>query len=156
MKLELRFKVKLILFVTICLYLQVFNCASPKMEEIELILGDEVFTVEVARKKEDKEKGLMYRESLDKRKGMLFVYKEEKRPGFWNANVNFPLSIAFINKNRIIMQIEDMEAGNPKTIRSRFSICYALELLQGTFNEINVEVGDKIIFPHDFEQIIDK
>ena len=125
-----------------------FGCDSQRLETVELILGGEIFRVEVARTREEKAAGLMYRKKLGARRGMIFVYDVDTPMNFWMANTSIPLSIAFIDRDGIIVQIEDMQPFDLSGVKSRISVRYALELNQDAFSEIGV--GDRITFPDGF------
>jgi uncharacterized protein len=130
----------------------IFNsCSSSSLEKIEIIIAGEKFIVEVAREPEDLTKGLMFRESLGEREGMLFAYEYDKPLKFWNNNVNFPLSLAFITKTGMIIQIEHMDADDPDSVYSKYSVRYALEVNEGIFEELGVSIKDYIIFPEGFK-----
>ena len=79
------FRNHLFIFFLILLF---FSCGSS-MEKIEIEVGGEKFTVEVARQPEDQRKGLMFRDSLGEREGMLFAYDYDKPLKFWNNNVQY-------------------------------------------------------------------
>ncbi len=138
--------------IWIILILLLFRCTPSSMEKIEIQIAGEAFIVEVAREWDDQEDGLMHRAELGQREGMLFVYDYDKLMKFWNNNVNFPLSIAFLTKTGMIVQIEDMKGGDPSTIYSKYSVRYALEVNQGIFEELGIGLNDYIIFPDDFNR----
>jgi uncharacterized membrane protein (UPF0127 family) len=121
--------------------------AQGKLETIKLEIGGVTFTVEVARTAEEKQKGLMYRKKLGRRQGMLFPYPVDTPMRFWMANTQIPLSIAFIDRDGVIVQIEDLEPFDLESVRSRISVRYALEVNQGVFEELGVQVGDVIAIP---------
>ena len=93
----------------------------------------------------------MYRENLGEKEGMLFAYDYDKHLNFWNNNVNFPLSIAFMTKTGKIVQIENMKAGDPSSVHSKLSVRYALEVNQGVFEELGIGVNDYVILPEEFK-----
>ena len=93
----------------------------------------------------------MSRQSLGEREGMLFVYKEDRRLSFWMKNTSIPLSIAFISGQGKIIQIEKMKPFDPTTVRSKISVRYALEILQGTFDRLGMREGDMVVFPEGFK-----
>ena len=121
--------------------------AQSKLDTVKLEIGGLTFKVEVARTAEEKSKGLMYRKKLGRRQGMLFPYPVDTPMSFWMANTQIPLSIAFIDRNGVIVQIEDMEPFDLNSVRSRISVRYALEVNQGVFEELAVQVGDVIVIP---------
>ena len=145
-------------FNTICrwhaillLLLSAFLSSCQDSKEITVLrIGGERFRVEVVRTREDQIDGLMYRKHLGEREGMLFVYPVDRRLAFWMKNTEVPLSLAYIDRNGQIIQIEDMQPFDAKTIWSKFSVRYALEVAQGAFEKIGVQVGDQVGFPDNF------
>jgi len=70
----------------------------------------------------------MFRDSLPENAGMLFVYEREDGYAMWMKNTYVPLSVAFIDRRGVILNIEDME---PQTLDSHASAGpakYALEM----------------------------
>ena len=103
-------------------------------------------TVETADTLESQEKGLMGRESLDENRGMLFVYERDAKKSFWMKNTTIPLSIAYIAADGTIREIYDMEPLSTRTVDSRYSVRYALEVNQGAFERHGIKAGDKVEF----------
>ena len=114
-----------------------------------VILKEKKIRVEVARSEGEKARGLMFRESLAKEEGMLFVYDREEILSFWMKNTRIPLSIAFIDKNGKILELQDMEPFSLRTHVSARPAKYALEVNQGWFKKNGIEVGDVIKLPPD-------
>ena len=103
-------------------------------------------TVETADTLESQEKGLMGRESLDENRGMLFVYDRDAKKSFWMKNTTIPLSIAYIAADGTIREIYDMEPLSTRTVDSKYSVRYALEVNQGAFDRHGIKAGDKVEF----------
>jgi uncharacterized protein len=105
--------------------------------------------VEVADDLAEQAKGLMDRTTLGENKGMLFVYPEERELSFWMKNTLIPLSIAFIDSERRIIDIQDMKPldDEPPSYVSAEPAQYALEVNQGFFEERGVRVGDRVELP---------
>ncbi len=116
-------------------------------ETVDMKLGGELFHIEVVRTKEDQAMGLMYRKKLGDKEGMLFAYEVDSPLRFWMANTEIPLSIAFIDREGVIIQIEDMQPFDLTPVRSKIAVRYALEVKQGRFNELGVAVGDRLEVP---------
>jgi len=104
----------------------------------------------VARTEHERANGLMNRKSLKENHGMLFAYDHDEKLSFWMKNTSIPLSIAFISKEGTIKEIADMTPYSIKTIESRHSVRYALEVTQGTFEKLGIGVGDRVAFPPSF------
>lgn len=127
------------------------GCREEKLDEvISLEVGSDVYRVEVARTEEQRERGLMNRESLGEKEGMLFVFERDQHLGFWMKDTTIPLSIAFISADGTIREIRDLEPLSERTVKSSRAVRYALELPRGAFERSGAEPGDRIGFPEDF------
>lgn len=112
--------------------------------------GDKVeVRVEIADEPEEQAKGLMDRTSLGEERGMLFVYPDEQVRSFWMRNTLIPLSIAYMDAEGRIVDIQDMKAldDDPPHYVSKEPARYALEVNRGFFEERGVEVGDRAELP---------
>ncbi len=102
--------------------------------------------VELANTVKSRTYGLMYRKKVDLNKGMLFIFKKEKYLSFWMKNVSIPLSIAYIDKNGIIKDIQDMKPFDISiTYPSKYPAKYALEVNQGWFKKNMIKEGNKVL-----------
>ena len=129
---------------------------EPKVSEAGLPTGsvllgsedEEVFVdVEIAQTDEHRQEGLMARESLPEDSGMMFVYFEPVQNGFWMQDVRFPLSVAFIDEDRRITEIIDMDVcqeGSCTAYTPAKEYTAALEVNQGAFEKWGIEVGDTV------------
>jgi uncharacterized protein len=122
------------------------EAAGPRVV-IETDAGEVEVTVEVADDDEEREVGLMNRESLPADAGMLFVFEEDSSGGFWMKNTLIPLSIAFADSGGTILRILDMEPceADPCEIYDP-GVFYrsALEVNRGAFDRLGVEEGDRL------------
>jgi uncharacterized protein len=93
--------------------------------------------------------GLRGRGSLPEDRGMLFVFPAEAPRTFTMANTPIALSIAFIDSESRIIDIQDMEPldDEPPGYVSAEPAQYALEVNQGFFEERGVRVGDRVVLP---------
>jgi len=105
--------------------------------------------VEVADDLAEQAKGLMDRTALGENRGMLFVFPEERELSFWMKNTLIPLSIAFIDSEERIVDIQDMKPldDEPPNYVSAEPAQYALEVNQGFFEKRGVKVGDRVEVP---------
>lgn len=114
---------------------------------IETASGEFEVPVEVADTPEEREVGLMNRESLPADAGMIFLFEEDTASGFWMKNTLIPLSIAFADADGTIVSILDMEPceADPCEIYDP-GVPYrsALEVNQGAFADWGVQEGDRL------------
>ena len=135
------------LILALLMVLFAFSCKKDDALQTQLLrINQWEITVETADTQEAQEKGLMGRESLDEDRGMLFVYDLDSRKSFWMKNTKIPLSIAYIAADGTIREIYDMEPLSTRTVDSRYSVRYALEVNQGAFQRHGIKTGDKVEF----------
>jgi len=135
-----------------CILLLTFLGATAFPQEdkknLAILMGKgKKLRVQVARTEAEKAKGLMFRESLGKDEGMLFIYDREEMLSFWMKNTRIPLSIAFIDQQGRIVDIQDMEPFSLRTRVSARPAQYALEVNQGWFKKNGIDVGDSVHLP---------
>jgi uncharacterized protein len=97
----------------------------------------------------ERARGLMYRTALAEDRGMLFVYSDEAQRSFWMRNTLIPLSIAFMDSEGRIVDIQDMKSldDDPPHYVSAKPAQYALEVNRGFFEEHGIKVGDRVELP---------
>ena len=80
---------------------------------------------------------------------MLFVYPDERELSFWMRNTLIPLSIAFMDSEGRIVDIQDMKPldDTPPHYTSAEPAQYALEVNKGFLDGRGVEVGDTAALP---------
>jgi uncharacterized membrane protein (UPF0127 family) len=116
-----------------------------------------VVKIELAETEEVRQRGLQHRTSLPPDSGMLFVYPEENILSFWMKDTPLPLSIAFIKSDGTILEIYDMQPNNDKDIISSSApVQYALEMIQGWFNQSQIKAGDTVVFSKELKEFTTK
>jgi uncharacterized membrane protein (UPF0127 family) len=95
----------------------------------------------------------MFRQELADDAGMLFVFPQDQGLSFWMRNTTIPLSIAFIDSERRIINIADMQPLDESSVPSERPARYALEVNQGWFAVRGIKPGDRVEFvlPADLE-----
>lgn len=145
-----RFLTQLALFpgvVAAALLLGTSACAREGLESIPLEVSGQRLTVELARTEAEQARGLMYRTELPDNHGMLFVYTRPTQVAYWMKNTFIPLSIAFIDSKKRIVNIADMAPNNEtRTYPSAGPVQYVLEVNQGWFTQHQVKPGDLVTF----------
>lgn len=123
--------------------------AQDPLPTVTLDIDGHSLVAEVARTREQRYMGLSFRQELGDAAGMLFVYPDTKRRAYTMRNTLIPLSIAFIDENRVIDEIIDMDVGPGQIFPSREPAMYALEVNQGWFDRRDIEPGSLIRVPDD-------
>lgn len=119
-------------------------CAGAQQTSLKttrLSAGMHMITAEVAASDPERQQGLMYREKMANNHGMVFVFDQPNTQCMWMKNTFLPLSIAFIDEQGKIVNIEDMQ---PQTLESHCSakpVKYALEMNLGWFKAKNIKPG---------------
>ena len=122
------------------------GAVAQAAELVPLRVGGIEIQVEIADDADERQRGLMYRESLGENEGMLFVYPEQRTLGFWMQNTLIPLDIAYIDREGRIVDIQQMEPQTTETHDSAAPAMYALEMNQGWFEANGIRIGDRIEF----------
>ncbi len=103
--------------------------------------------VEIADTNTEQERGLKERTELAENAGMLFVFPQEHQPSFFMKDTLIPLSVAFIDTEGYIVDIQDMQPLDLTQHRSPKPVKYALEVNQGFFEERGIQVGNRVDLP---------
>jgi uncharacterized membrane protein (UPF0127 family) len=103
--------------------------------------------VEIADEEDEQKRGLMERTALAEEAGMLFVFRGERPLSFWMKDTLIPLSIAYIDGDGGIVDIQDMQPLDESSHPSAAPAQYALEVNQGFFEARGVQVGDEADLP---------
>jgi uncharacterized membrane protein (UPF0127 family) len=105
--------------------------------------------VEIADTDAERQRGLMGRTALPEDQGMLFVFGGEQELSFWMRNTLIPLSIAYIDSEGRIVDIQDMKPldDDPPHYVSAEPARYALEVNRGFFEKHSIMVGDRAELP---------
>ena len=121
--------------------LLIMGCGS-KLPVATLDVAGHSVKAEIAATDDSRQRGLMFRDSMGTDDGMLFVYEDQQVRHFWMKDTRIPLSIAFANREGVIVRIEDMKPFDTETRTSSLvPATYALEMNQGWFAKNGVEKG---------------
>lgn len=110
----------------------------------ETTIKNKNLEIEIADTPLKRSLGLMYRKSLAPNSGMLFKFNKEKPLSFWMKDTHIPLSIAYLNKDGVIINIENMNPFSLDGVKSMVPCKYALEVNQGWFEQNGIKAGDQL------------
>jgi len=117
---------------------------AAELPQIRLTIGKSSVAAEVASTEGQRETGLMNRRMLPEDRGMLFVFPEIALHAMWMMNTYVPLSVAFLDRDGVIINIEDMQPQTQDTHPAARPARYALEVNQGWFRKRGIKPGDKV------------
>jgi hypothetical protein len=116
----------------------------PKFPAISLTAGVYVIKAEVASTEAQREQGLMFREKMGTNEGMVFLFDSPSSVCMWMKNTLIPLSVAFLDKDGKIINIEDMEPQTTEAHCAKKPAQYALEMNRGWFKQKNIKPNSVI------------
>jgi len=111
---------------------------------ISLTAGMHVVRAELAATEDQRRQGLMYREKMGQNEGMVFVFDAPAQVCMWMKNTLIPLSVAFLDQQGKILNIEDMQPQTTDSHCANAPARYALEMNQGWFAKRRIAPGMKI------------
>jgi hypothetical protein len=118
--------------------------------KIVVKIKDKPFLMDIAKTSEERNLGLMYKESLDSNKGMIFIYNKEKKYSFWMKNTMIPLDIIWLNKSKNVVYIskntQPCKQNDCPSIKPNRRAIYVLEINANLSDKLGLNIGDLIEF----------
>ena len=118
--------------------------ALAQMPVMELTAGFHRIEAEVAADQQNRMTGLMNRKAMPPQRGMLFVFPEKNTHCMWMRNIFLPLSVAFLDEEGRIINIEDMQPQTEDNHCAKVPARYALEMNLGWFSQRGIKPGTKL------------
>lgn len=115
-----------------------------KFNSTSLTAGIYVIKAEVAANEAERQQGLMFREKMAPNEGMVFIFDAPAAVCMWMKNTPLPLSVAFLDDEGKIINIEDMKPQTTDTHCAAKQARYALEMNLGWFKQKNIKPGTVI------------
>ena len=123
-------------------------CAAPlalaEMPHLELTSGFYRIDAEVEADQDNRMLGLMNRRAMGAHQGMLFVFPVAAIHCMWMRNTLIPLSVAFLDDQGRILNIEDMEPQTENNHCAARPARFALEMNKGWFAQKGIKAGSKL------------
>ncbi len=123
------------------------GCATASSPWVEL--AGKRYSVELATTDPQRERGLMFRDSMPADHGMLFIHEREEPQAYWMKNTHIPLDILYFdNARRLVSQQRDVPPCSlgdacppyPSIAPAR----YVLELNAGQAASLNLRDGAEL------------
>ncbi len=116
--------------------------AQPHLATVQLWLGPEQMSAEMAASLKEVMTGMMFRTNMAENESMIFRLGPPQRAHFWMKNCFIPLSVAYIDPDGVILEIHDLQPQNTNTVDSiSENVVFALETKQGWFQRHNIHEG---------------
>ena len=117
------------------------SLAQP-MRFAELGAGMYRIEAEVAHTAQARQVGLMMRKTMAPQRGMVFVFEHDATHCMWMKNTFLPLSVAFVDAQGKVINIEDMQPQSEDNHCAAAPARFALEMNLGWFRERGIKAGD--------------
>lgn len=118
--------------------------AAETMPVITLSAGMHVIQAELAATAAQRAQGLMHREKLAPNAGMVFAFGAPARVCMWMKNTPLPLSVAFLDRQGVVLNIAEMQPHTTTSHCSKQPAHYALEMEQGWFANKGIKPGSVV------------
>ena len=123
------------------------ECALGKVE-LRGAWGQAQFNVEIADSAAERQKGLMFRESLPRSAGMLFRYDAPQVASFWMKNTLIPLDMLFADETgRVRVVHSNATPGDRTSIKGGPGILLVLEINGGLAKRLGITEGSQMRTP---------
>lgn len=125
---------------------EIAHSSVSNFEQGYVQIKGKLIRVELAKTNDAKTTGLSNRDLNANNSFMLFVYEQPQRMSFWMKDTRKDLSIAFIDANNKILQIENLKAKSLKVLDSKSTqVKYVLEVPKGYFGLHKIKIGDEVV-----------
>ena len=124
----------------------IFNVPAVRAELPVVELGAGMYRVEAELAHTDKARqtGLMRRTAMPAHRGMIFVFPQDARHCMWMKNTLIPLSVAFLDHEGRILNIEQMQPRSEDSHCAAGPARFALEMNRDWFAGRNIAPGARI------------
>jgi hypothetical protein len=112
-------------------------------------LGDGVFISRVAKTSQERDKGLSGTQGLRQDQAMLFVYETDDKWPIWMKEMNYPIDIVWLDKDKKVVYIvknAPPESYPYESFMPKQDARYVLELPAGTVEKKSIIIGDEAAF----------
>lgn len=122
----------------------------PKLQPHTTVhVGDGVFTTRVAKTQDEREKGLGGTRSLGDDQAMLLVYDSDGKWPIWMKDMNYPLDIVWLDKDKKVVYIvknAPPESYPYEQFTPKEEARYVLEFAASTVGKKKIDIGSVASF----------
>lgn len=140
----------LVLMVLALIGVAAYFVFAPQLRpHVTLHLGDGVFLTQVAKTPTAREKGLSNTQSLRDNEGMLFVFDHDDKWAIWMKNMNYPIDIVWLDKDKKVVYIvknAPPESYPYESFVPKQEARYVVEVPAGTVAKKSIVIGGQAGF----------
>lgn len=137
--------ISLFTIITIILLSIYKNIAVAQFSESKVLyINNKSLEVEIAKTEATRQKGLMFRINLETNSGMLFIFDRPTTSCMWMKNTLIPLSVAFVDSDGFIINIENMQPLDLSNHCAKRPAKYAIETNINWFKNNNIKADDLV------------
>lgn len=139
-----------IIAAVVVLAAAVYFILFPTTPDHSLIrISNHTYQATIARTAEDKIRGLSGTKSLSSNHAMLFIFEDNIKPGIWMKDMNYPIDIIWLNKNRKVVHIvkNAQPSSFPQTFQPSTPARYVIELPSDTIEKTGITTTDVVTLP---------
>lgn len=115
--------------------------------ETKLWLGDGIFRIDVASTQVARKNGLSGKTELAADKALLMIFPGEDKWGIWMKDMNFPIDVVWLNKDKkVISIVKNFTPDDAITRYPKSPALYVVELPAGTTTAKSIAIGRVAIF----------
>lgn len=119
-------------------------------------LGDGIFRTKLALNNNDRTKGLSRLNKLDSDQALLMAYPSEGKWGIWMKDMNFPIDVVWLDKNKkVIFLVKNALPEDSTTVSYKPDTLakYVVELPAGTVDDKSITTKNSAVFQINSEEI---
>ena len=118
---------------------------EAKPEKIKVTVENVKLELFIADTDSSRARGLMGVDYLGENEGMIFFWPSASKKCMWMKNTNLPLSVAFIDQDRTIVQIDHLQPFSTDSVCSRSErIIAAIEMNKDWFEANGLKEGSQV------------
>lgn len=135
--------IKVVLFLGVVILITLLFLYRGVSHTTVLVFGKTTIPIEVADTETKRIQGLSGRDKLKDGTGMFFVFTEEDVYGIWMKDMNFPIDIAWLDKDyRIVDIVHAIDPGTfPQIFYPQEPSLYVLEVNSGFLKKHQIMIG---------------
>lgn len=118
-------------------------------DRVTVQVNNSAARVEVAANPRQRQRGLMYRETLGRDEGLLMIFAQPQEISLWMLNTRVPLDVGFFDQQGVLRLVLSMQPdGGERLYHSPPETLYALEMNQGWFERNALGPGARLQMPY--------